>query len=158
VYLYDTLATIETGISCICSPVEVAFLPLPASSSLWGADSAEDWLTAAKAATPVTLGQTLRALFTLDPDETLDVAVNSGYSGDFALYIVLVTLLRGVFDIGEGRRGSGNWQDLTHLWLSGAESEDLATALGQGEVTRAMLLDKYTNAVAKVSHWPRAEN
>lgn len=36
--------------------------------------------------------------------------------GPFARTALMITLLRGIIDIGEGRRDRGNWRDLTDLW------------------------------------------
>lgn len=36
--------------------------------------------------------------------------------GPFARTALMITLLRGIIDIGEGKRDRGNWRDLTDLW------------------------------------------
>lgn len=36
--------------------------------------------------------------------------------GPFARTVLMITLLRGIIDIGEGKRDRGNWRDLTDLW------------------------------------------
>lgn len=118
-------------------------MPLPAPGVLWRAETAEAWYAEAKTAAPTTLDDAMRALFTPN-------ATTASYLDDFALYIVLCTILRGVFDLGEGRRESGTWHDLTDLWLKREEAVELVAELG-GECTRRTVMDRYAAAVGKVS-------
>lgn len=138
IYIYDTLATLETGISCLASPLDVAHMPLPARKLTWNASTAEEWLKAVKPETTQTLGTVMSLLFGLTTGMcNLD---------DFALYAVLLTVLRGVIDIGEGRRQGGGWGDLTDLWISKGANGSM-----NGALDRAGLLQKYTDATQLVS-------
>lgn len=153
IFVFDVLATLETSIPCICSPAEVCYVPLPAPASLWCAGRGEQWLSAARVFTPVSLDQVLRVLFTSDanPSTAIPSRPISRSLDRFAMHVVILTLLRGVIEIGEGRRERGDWYDLTDLWLDRSEAEEWISRSLDGSGDRAAVLALYGSALRTVS-------
>ncbi|RXK37673.1 hypothetical protein M231_05085 [Tremella mesenterica] len=129
VYLLDTISALESSLQCILSPSELCLLPLPATDALWRAETAEQWLAAAKEARVMTLDEAMRRLFFLPTygsfEEMHEKADTKGLNllcefelGPFARVAMIISLLRGVIDIGEGKRDRGDWRDLTDLWVN----------------------------------------
>ncbi|WVQ91314.1 hypothetical protein IAS59_005112 [Cryptococcus gattii] len=127
IYHLDTISALEANIPCLLSPHELAYIPLPAPDTLWEAPDAETWLKAAKGYRPMTLDEAMRRTFFLpicgkfdqlhekSDREHFQLLRQSNY-GPFARTALMITLLRGIIDIGEGKRDRGNWRDLTDLW------------------------------------------
>lgn len=103
-------------------------MPLPAPDSLWQAPTAEAWLKAARDFRPMTLDEAMRRIFYLPTYGAFDALhekadtkfynlLNESELGPFARSAMVLTLLRGVIDIGEGKRDRGDWRDLTDLWM-----------------------------------------
>ena len=142
-------------------------LPLPAPDSLWKAPNAEEWFKAVKTYRPMTLDEAMRRMFYLPTygsfDELHEKADTKYYNllnttelGPFARVAMVTTILRGIMDIGEGKRDRGDWRDLTDLWVSctwlrpgkklvDQEGKDL------GEVNEGSLRDRFSHALQMVS-------
>ncbi|WVQ76431.1 hypothetical protein IAR50_006098 [Cryptococcus sp. DSM 104548] len=128
VYQLDTISSLESNIPCILSGCEVAYLPLPAPDTLWNAPNAQSWLKAVKKYRPITLDEAMRRTFYLPTYGAFDALheqadtqfynlLNESDYGPFARMAMVITLLRGIIDIGEGKRDRGDWRDLTDLWV-----------------------------------------
>jgi hypothetical protein len=165
IFIFDMLATIETSIPCICSPTEVCYIPLPSPASLWDAPSGEIWVTAARSFKAISLDGALRVLFTTQPgvsDASRQDYNNSHQTGStsrygdtrrldhFAMHVMILTLLRGIIEIGEGRRERGDWYDLTDLWLDRAEAKHWIERSFVRSAGKAELLAVYTYALQTV--------
>ncbi|BEJ11934.1 hypothetical protein CspHIS471_0203940 [Cutaneotrichosporon sp. HIS471] len=130
VYHLDTVSALESSISPIITPSELANIPLPAPNTLWQAETAQAWAKAVQTYRPMTLDEAIRRTFGLSSSGRFDEVptikefqrdvLAEGEYGPFARTAVVVTLVRGVMDLGEGRRDRGDWRDLTDLWLSTA--------------------------------------
>lgn len=129
VYHLDTVSALESNFGpAIIHPSEVAHIPLPAPDSVWKAGSAEEWYRACQSWRPMTLDEAMRRTFDLPSSGPLDEApkglaldpnlLQDGEYGAFARTAIIMTLLRGIMDLGEGRRSHGDWRDLTDLWIS----------------------------------------
>ena len=141
-------------------------VPLPAPDTLWKAPNAEDWLRAAKKYRPMTLDEAMRRVFFLPTYGAFDAMhekadtkfynlLNESDLGPFARVAMVLTILRGIMDIGEGKRDRGDWRDLTDLWVScswlkphkkmlGSDGEDL------GPVTRESLKGRFSMGLERV--------
>jgi hypothetical protein len=128
VYQLDTISALESSIPCILNPCEIAEVPLPAPDTLWKAPNAEAWLKAARTYRPMTLDEAMRRIFFLPTYGAFDAMheradtkyynlLNESDYGPFARVAMVITLLRGIIDIGEGKRDRGDWRDLTDLWV-----------------------------------------
>lgn len=127
VYHLDTVSSIESQFPPIITPSELAALPLPAPDTIWKAPTAEAWLEAMQSYQPLTLDGATRRLFNLptsgrfdevaSPDPTRNILSSYDF-GPFARTALIMTLLRGIIDLGEGKRDRGDWRDLTDLWVS----------------------------------------
>jgi hypothetical protein len=162
IFIFDALATIETSIPCICAPAEVCFIPLPAPDSLWKAQGGESWLIAARDFKPMTLDQALRVLFTrpqtsagpsISQNKEAGSAHQVGFKqlDRFALHVIILLLLRGVIEIGEGRRERGDWYDLTDLWLDRDDADEWILRSFPPGAGRPAILEVFTNALQLVS-------
>lgn len=129
VYHLDTVSALESNFGpAIIHPSEVAHIPLPAPNSVWKAATAEEWYRACQSWRPMTLDEAMRRTFDLPSSGPLDEApknltldpnlLQDGEYGPFARTAIIMTLLRGIMDLGEGRRSHGDWRDLTDLWIS----------------------------------------
>ncbi|WWC85585.1 uncharacterized protein L201_000449 [Kwoniella dendrophila CBS 6074] len=128
VYQLDTVSALESNIPCILSSCEVSYLPLPAPDTVWKAPTAIEWLKAVKKYKPMSLDEAMRRIFFLptfgafdnlheNADTKYYNLLNTHDFGPFARLAMVLTLLRGVIDIGEGKRDRGDWRDLTDLWV-----------------------------------------
>ncbi|WRT63453.1 uncharacterized protein IL334_000358 [Kwoniella shivajii] len=128
VYQLDLVSALESNIPCILSSCEISFMPLPAPDPVWKAPTAVDWLKAAKKYRPISLDEAMRRIFFLPTfgafdnlHESADTKfynlLNTQDFGPFARMSMVLTLLKGVIDIGEGKRDRGDWRDLTDLWV-----------------------------------------
>ncbi|CAK9786262.1 hypothetical protein CC85DRAFT_308173 [Cutaneotrichosporon oleaginosum] len=130
VYHLDTVSALESSIPPIITPSELASIPLPSPNTLWQAETAQAWAKAVQTYRPMTLDEAMRRTFGLPSSGRVDEVPSikefqrdvfaEGEYGPFARTAVVMTLVRGVMDLGEGRRDRGDWRDLTDLWLSTA--------------------------------------
>ncbi|WVW81575.1 hypothetical protein I302_103570 [Kwoniella bestiolae CBS 10118] len=122
VYQLDTVSALESNIPCILSSCELSYLPLPAPDTLWKAPTAVEWLKAVKKYRPMCLDESMRRVFFLPTFGSFDNLhekadtkyynlLNTHDFGPFARLAMVLTLLRGVIDIGEGKRDRGDWRD-----------------------------------------------
>lgn len=77
--------------------------------------------------------------------------------GPFARVAMVLTLVRGIMDIGEGKRDRGDWRDLTDLWVGCSwlkPGKRMLDGDGKeiGEVTREGLRARFAMALDVVSH------
>lgn len=92
--------------------------------------------------------------------EAFQLLRESNY-GPFARIALMITLLRGIIDIGEGKRDRGDWRDLTDLWVGDTFFKPGKMMLDQyginmGLITRKRLKDMFRLALQTVSHSVRA--
>lgn len=166
VYHLDTVSALESSISPIITPSELAAIPIPAPNSLWQAETAQAWYQAVQAYRPLSLDEAMRRTFFLPcagKFDELPVSIDFNRNtlldreyGPFARTAIVMTLVRGVMDLGEGRRDRGDWRDLTDLWLSTAHlrpSETCYTADGEdmGKCTPEALRGRFAIALQRVS-------
>lgn len=171
-YQLDTISALEANIPCLLSPYELAYIPLPAPDTLWKAPDAETWLETVKGYRPMTLDEAMRRTFFLPTSGKFDqmheksdkkafqLLRESNY-GPFARIALMITLLRGIIDIGEGKRDRGDWRDLTDLWVGDTFFKPGKMMLDQyginmGLITRKRLKDMFRLALQTVSHSVRA--
>lgn len=166
VYHLDTVSALESSISPIITPSELAAIPLPAPNTLWQAETAQAWYQAVQSYRPMSLDEAMRRTFGLpasgkfdEPSGSIDFnrgGLAEGEYGPFARTAIVMTLVRGVMDLGEGRRDRGDWRDLTDLWLSTAHlrpSETCYTSDGVdlGICTTEALRQRFALALQRVS-------
>jgi hypothetical protein len=164
----DTISALESCIQCIIAPAEISHMPLPAPDSIWKAETAEDWLKAIKNYLPMTLDEAMRRIFFLPTYGAFDTLhersdtkfyhlLNESELGPFARVSMILTLLRGIIDIGEGKRDRGDWRDLTDLWMGCSwlkPSHKMLASDGSdlGPVTRDSLRERFSLGLQRVSH------
>ncbi|OCF33207.1 hypothetical protein I316_05252 [Kwoniella heveanensis BCC8398] len=165
VYQLDTVSALESNIPCILSSCELSYIPLPAPDSLWKAPTAQDWYKAVKKYHPMNLDEAMRRIFylpTFGPFDTLhENADTKHYNllnvtdlGPFARSAMVLTLLRGVIDIGEGKRDRGDWRDLTDLWVGCSWLRPGKRMVNQdgkdlGAITRESLRGRFAQGLQK---------
>jgi len=163
----DTISALESCIQCIVAPSEISHMPLPAPDSIWKAETAEDWLKAIKNYRPMTLDEAMRRIFFLPTYGAFDTLheradtkyyhlLNESEIGPFARVAMILTLLRGIIDIGEGKRDRGDWRDLTDLWVGCSwlkPTHKMLSSDGQdlGPVTRDSLRERFSLGLQRVS-------
>lgn len=142
VYHLDTVSALESQFAAIIMPSEIGPVPLPAPDSVWKAATSEDWARAVSNYQPMTLDQAMRRVFNLPTegrfdelssiDPTRNILSEAEY-GPFARTAIVMTLLRGILDFGEGKRDRNDWRDLTDLWVSATHLRPGAKCLsGEG--------------------------
>ncbi|KAK4686104.1 hypothetical protein P7C73_g4026, partial [Tremellales sp. Uapishka_1] len=142
VYQLDTVCALESSLPCLLTSCEIAYLPLPAPDTLWKAPTAEIWLEQVQKYRPMTLDEAMRRIFFLPTYGAFDSMheradtkfynlLNESEFGPFARVAMIVTLLRGIIDIGEGKRDRGDWRDLTDLWVGCSWLKPSGVCLGQ---------------------------
>ena len=166
VFHLDTISALESNIPCILTPCEIALIPLPAPDTLWKAETAQDWLKHAKQYRPMTLDEAMRRIFFLPTYGAFDALhekaeskyrnlLNETELGPFARVSMILTLLRGIKDIGEGKRDRGDWRDLTDLWISCSwmkPTNKMLSSDGQslGPITRESLRQRFSSGLERV--------
>lgn len=145
-------------------------MPLPAPDSIWKAETAEDWLKAIRNYRPMTLDEAMRRVFFLPTYGAFDQMhekadtkfyhlLNESELGPFARVAMILTLLRGIIDIGEGKRDRGDWRDLTDLWmgctwLKPAQKMLASDGSDLGQVTRQSLRERFSLGLQRVCPLP----
>jgi hypothetical protein len=82
--------------------------------------------------------------------------LNESDYGPFARVAMVITLLRGIIDIGEGKRDRGDWRDLTDLWMGctwlkpGHRMLD-SSGVDLGKITEVGLRQRFVTGLEKVS-------
>ena len=168
VFHLDTVSALESNIPCILTACEISLVPLPAPDSLWKAETAEDWFRAVKNYRPMALDEAMRRIFFLPTYGAFDALheradtkfynlLNESELGPFARVAMTLTLLRGIMDIGEGKRDRGDWRDLTDLWVSCSWLRPTSRMLSSdgkdlGLVTRESLRERFALGLERVSH------
>ncbi|WVO17669.1 hypothetical protein L204_105366 [Cryptococcus depauperatus] len=165
VYQLDTISSLESNLPRILSSCEVAYIPLPAPDTLWKAPTAQVWYKALKNYQPMTLDEAMRRVFFLPTYGSFDKLhekadtqyynlLNQSDYGPFARMAMVITLLRGIIDIGEGKRDKGDWRDLTDLWVGCPWLRPSKKMLAQdgtdlGIVTRGSLKERFKSGLQK---------
>jgi hypothetical protein len=148
VYVLDTIACLEAGIPSLVSPRDLSHLALPACDSLWSAGSEIEWAAYAEAGGHQTEGITLdiamRSVFGCDnaAEEGRPDAIVALRLGPFARTVIMMTLLRGLIEFGQGKPKGGV---VTQNWIiNGMLGGQVA------EATNTWVLGAYLRALAKV--------
>ncbi|WVF66257.1 hypothetical protein IAT40_000997 [Kwoniella sp. CBS 6097] len=165
VYQLDTVSALESNIPCILSSCELSYIPLPAPDHLWKAPTAQDWFKAVKKYRPMNLDEAMRRIFYLPTFGAFDTLhenadtkhynlLNVTDLGPFARSAMVLTLLRGVIDIGEGKRDRGDWRDLTDLWVGCSWLRPGKRMISQdgkdlGAITRESLRGRFAQGLQK---------
>jgi len=168
VYHLDIVSALESNIPCILTGCELGCMPLPAPDSIWKAESAMAWYTAMKKFRPMSLDEAMRRIFFLptygafdtlheNADTKFYCLLNESEYGPFARVAMVITLLRGIIDIGEGKRDRGDWRDLTDLWISCSwlkPGKKMLDSAGNdlGRVTQESLRQRFTLGLERVSN------
>ena len=166
IYHLDIVSALESQISPILTGCELGNMPLPAPDSLWQAADAEEWFEALKNYKYMTLDEAMRRVFFLPTHGSFDKLheradtkyynlLNTTELGSFARTAIISTILRGVIEIGEGKRDRGDWRDLTDLWINCSWLKPGKTMLDSagndlGAVSRESLRARFTQGLQKV--------
>ena len=108
IFLMDTVASLDAGIPTLLKVEEVAHLPLPSPDQLWRAASSSEWRSSLESYQGPTLDAALHQLLSHDgqvPGPRGDRMGCSiyGLHGPFARLVMIISLLRGIIDMLEGR-------------------------------------------------------
>ncbi|CAE6430961.1 unnamed protein product [Rhizoctonia solani] len=147
VYVLDTIASLEAGIPSLVTPRDLSHLALPACDSLWSAGSEVEWAAYAEAGGHQTEGITLdiamRSVFGYDnaAEEGRPDAIVALRLGPFARTVIVMTLLRGLIEFGQGKPRGGV---VTHNWITNGILGGRIT-----EATNTWVLGTYLRALAK---------
>lgn len=147
IYILDTIACLEAGIPSLISPRDVIHLAVPASESMWSAGTEGEWAALAEAggyqADGLTLDMAMQAVFGFNNPVTdgRPDAVTAVRLGPFARTVIVMTLLRGLIDFGQGKPKGGF---VTQCWVTNG----LMTING-GSVDHDLVVSAYMRALAK---------
>ncbi|CUA75033.1 Transcriptional regulator ADR1 [Candida albicans SC5314] [Rhizoctonia solani] len=147
VYVLDTIASLEAGIPSLVSPRDLSHLALPACDSLWSAGSEVEWAAYAEAGgyqnEGITLDIAMRSVFGCDnaAEEGRPDAIVALRLGPFARTVIIMTLLRGLIEFGQGKPKGGV---VTHNWVINGVLAGKAT-----EATNTWVLGAYLRALSK---------
>ncbi|CAE6425603.1 unnamed protein product [Rhizoctonia solani] len=147
VYVLDTIACLEAGIPSLVSPRDLSHLALPACDSLWSAGSEVEWAAYAEAGghqnEGITLDIAMRSVFGFDnaAEEGRPDAIVALRLGPFARTVIVMTLLRGLIEFGQGKPRGGV---VTHNWIINGILAGKVT-----EATNTWVLGAYLRALAK---------
>ncbi|CAE6481752.1 unnamed protein product [Rhizoctonia solani] len=147
VYVLDTIACLEAGIPSLVSPRDLSHLALPACDSLWSAGSEVEWAAYAEAGghqnEGITLDIAMRSVFGCDnaAEQGRPDAIVALRLGPFARTVIVMTLLRGLIEFGQGKPKGGI---VTNNWIiNGILGGQIA------EATNTWVLGAYLRALAK---------
>ncbi|KAG8729562.1 hypothetical protein FRC12_020886 [Ceratobasidium sp. 428] len=147
IYILDTIACLEAGIPSLISPRDTIHLAVPASESMWSARTEVEWAALAEAggyqADGLTLDMAMQSVFGFNNPATdgLPDAVTGVRLGPFARTVIVMTLLRGLIDFGQGKPKGGY---VTHCWVTSG-----LLALHGGSVDHDTVVSTYMRALAK---------
>ncbi|KAG8729577.1 hypothetical protein FRC12_020880 [Ceratobasidium sp. 428] len=148
IYILDTIACLEAGIPSLISPRDTIHLAVPASESMWSARTEVEWAALAEAggyqADGLTLDMAMQSVFGFSNPATdgRPDAVTGVRLGPFARTVIVMTLLRGLIDFGQGKPKGGY---VTHCWVASG-----LMALHGGSVDHDTVVSTYMRALAKV--------
>lgn len=148
VYILDTIACLEASIPSLVSPSDLSHLPLPACESMWSAMSDVEWFAFATTdgyqTEGITLDVAMQSVFGYDnaamegrPDPITGLKL-----GPFARTIIVMTLLRGLIEFGQGKPKGGV---VTQTWITNG-----LLALKGIPVSQNWVVATYMRALAKV--------
>ena len=115
VYTLDTLASLGSGTVQQVVTRDIRHIPLPYASSIWTAPTPEEWcrLMMLHEAAGITLDDAMYCLcHLLDPGES---RLFSTVLGPYARHIVVLTMLRGLIEYGQGKPKGGY---ITCRWVA----------------------------------------
>ncbi|QRV86525.1 Fungal specific transcription factor domain [Ceratobasidium sp. AG-Ba] len=146
IYILDTIACLEAGIPSLISPRDVIHLAVPASESMWSARNEGEWAALAEAggyhADGLTLDMAMESVFGFkNPTDGRPDAITGVRLGPFARTVVVMTLLRGLIEFGQGKPKGGL---VTQCWVT----EGLM-AINGGSVDHDLVMSAYMRALAK---------
>ena len=125
IYLLDALASLETTEAPLILPRDVKHLPIPAPESVWGAKSAEDWarLRSRSEGAPLQLDFILEKLFDFETEQVNQKTVSPSLIdvvelGPFARLIMIITVVKGMIEYGEGKPRGGY---VVRRWILGGK-------------------------------------
>ncbi|KAG8745315.1 hypothetical protein FRC10_008332 [Ceratobasidium sp. 414] len=121
IYILDTIACFEAGIPSLISPRDTLHLAVPASESMWSARTEGEWAALAEAggyqADGLTLDMAMQSVFGFSnpamdgrPDAITGVRL-----GPFARAVIVMTILRGLIEFGQGKPKGGF---VTQYWVT----------------------------------------
>ncbi|KAG8925838.1 hypothetical protein FRC02_009372 [Tulasnella sp. 418] len=146
IYLLDTVAALESGIPPLVSPRDMRHFPLPAAPPVWNARTPQEWYPLLKKHfTGVTLDTMVSKSFYLESLEPPAEFVCLGtrvHIGPFARLAVVLTLLKGLLDFGEGARKGG---PVTQMWAVHPEALDADPVKG----LESCILNSYQRAFTR---------
>lgn len=169
VYLLDVQSSLEGGAVPLVSPRDVRHLPIPASDTFWNAPSAITWCLLATHPTfsIFTLDDAMQKLFdfSAEPENILDSNTQSHSNnnadqfvtpslldvltlGPFARLVIVVTILRGLIEYGEGRHRGGY---AVQRWITGGQNGHLAYTGDDPELFHEYVMKAFTKALVRVS-------
>lgn len=148
VYTLDTIACLEAGIPSLVSPRDALHLAIPASESMWSARTEGEWAALAEAggyqADGLTLDVAMRSVFGFDnaaaegrPDAIMGIKL-----GPFARTVIVMTILRGLIEFGQGKPKGGF---VTQYWIMRG-----LMGVSGNIVDHDMVVSVYMRALAKV--------
>lgn len=170
VYLLDTQSSIETSSVSLVCPRDVRHLPLPASNTFWNAPSAITWglLTAHSTFAVFTLDDAMQKIFDFSAElENLNGGFGIAHSsnvidssaevtpsvldvltiGPFARLMMIITMLRGLIEYGEGNHGGGY---VVQRWITGGQNGHLAYNGDDPELFHHSVMNAFNKALVRV--------
>jgi hypothetical protein len=115
-YVFDTLVSLDPEVTPSISLMDVAHIPLPSPPQLWAAGTSHEWATRQilhpQNMWNATLSNALTCSFTPPNsntifDEEKRLPLEAVEVGPFARLVIVLTLLRGVIEFGEGKKDGG---------------------------------------------------
>ncbi|KAN0064823.1 hypothetical protein ACQY0O_001880 [Thecaphora frezii] len=108
IFVMDTVASLDAGIPTLLRIDEVEHLPLPSPDAIWRASTSQAWQKALDSYRGPTLDEALQQLLGPElrspaPGETVSSTSVFSAHGPFARLVMIVTLLRGIIGMLEGR-------------------------------------------------------
>jgi hypothetical protein len=168
VYLLDTQSSLEIGAISLVSPRDVRHLPLPASNTFWNAPSAITWslLTAHSTFAIFTLDDAMQKIFDFSAEpENLNggfgiANIHNGSQnvtpsvldiltiGPFARQMIIITILRGLIEYGDGKHGGGY---VVQRWITGGQNGHFAYNGDDQELLHQSVMNAFNKALVRVS-------
>ncbi|KAG8712080.1 hypothetical protein FRC08_015059 [Ceratobasidium sp. 394] len=147
IYILDTLACFEAGIPSLITPRDALHLAVPASESMWSARTEGEWAALAEAggyqADGLTLDMAMQSVFGLNNPATdgRPDAITGVRLGPFARTVIVITILRGLIEFGQGKPKGGF---VTQYWVTNG-----LMAINGGSVDHDLVVSAYMGALAK---------
>ncbi|KAG9123203.1 hypothetical protein FRC07_000113 [Ceratobasidium sp. 392] len=147
IYILDTIACLEAGIPSLISPRDTLHLAVPASESMWSARTEGEWAALAEAggyqADGLTFDMVMQSVFGFN-SSSIDGrpdAITGIRLGPFARTVIVMTILRGLIDFGQGKPKGGF---VTQCWVTSG-----LMAINGGSMDHDLVVSAYMRALAK---------